>query len=151
MKGFIILFISIFFTYSNGYTFLVDKYDKEIELESKIILNIAEVSLHEKVKLFIPHITISERDVYSKIFTLTKTCDKSNFVYVKTENNEDDLCMDKNKLYFTNNYKKLLSNDKYFGAFFWSKSRPNIVFIKSRLNREHLSLPQNYQQFIEDL
>jgi hypothetical protein len=151
MKIIILYFLILSFGISSSqYTFLVNSYDKEIDLEAKIISKIATSSLKEKIKLFIPKITDTERKVYSKYFTLSKTCDDSNFVYIKKDVENISLCSENNKLFFTNNYKKLLNDKKFFGAFFWSKSRPNIVFVKARLDKEHITLPQSYSQFIED-
>jgi len=151
MKTLLFLLTLLSFSYAQTYTFLLDKYDKEVELESKIIRKIAESSLSKRIVLFIPQITEKEKDIYSKIFQLGKNCKESNFVFIKKNITDKNLCLNKNKLYFTNNYKKLLSNNKYFGAFFWSKSRPNIVFIKNRLTKHKITLPNSYKQFIEDL
>jgi len=145
----VLIFLS--FSYAQSYTFLLNKYDKELELESKIIGKIASSSLSKDIVLFIPKITEAERNIYSKIFTIGLTCEESNFIFVKKNFPEENLCKNANKLYFTNNYKKLLSNNRFFGAFFWSKSRPNIVFIKSRLVKNNISLPNSYKQFVEDL
>jgi len=149
MKILSLVFLIVSFSYAQSYTFLLNKYDKELELESKIIEKIASSSLSKDIVLFIPKITEAEKKIYSKIFTIGRTCEESNFVFVKKNSTDESLC--KNKLYFTNNYKKLLSNNKFFGAFFWSKSRPNIVFIKSRLAKNNISLPNSYYQFVEDL
>ena len=151
MKSLILIYVITLSTYLNAYTFLVNKYDKEIELESKIISKIAKSSLTQEIILFIPDMTKNEKSIYSKIFTLTNKCEEANFVYTKKETEKENLCDDKKRLYFTNNYRKLLSNEKYFGAFFWSKSRPNIVFVKHRLEKYNITLPQSYLQFIEDL
>jgi len=151
MKTLLFILISLSFSYAQTYTFLLDKYDKEVELESKIIRKIAESSISKRIVLFIPQITDKEKDIYSKIFKLGKNCNESNFVFIKKNIEDKNLCLNENKLYFTNNYKKLLSNNKYFGAFFWSKSRPNIVFIKNRLMKHKITLPNSYKQFIEDL
>jgi hypothetical protein len=150
MKYLILTLMLLSFSYSQTYTFLVKEYDKEIELESKIITKIAESSINKEIILFIPEITEIEKSIYSKIFKIGKNCKEANFIFVK-KNIDKNLCKNKNKLYFTNNYKRLLSNKKYFGAFFWSKSRPNIVFVKNRLAKQNISLPNSYKQFIEDL
>ena len=150
MKSFFLFVFFLTVSYSQPHTFLVKKYDKEIELESKIIGQIAHSSVQKDVVLYIPKMTEMERKIYSKIFTLGKNCEESNFIFVK-KNIDKSLCNSKEKLFFTNNYKKLLSNKKYYGAFFWSKSRPNIVFIKDRLAKHHIALPKAYTQFIEDL
>ena len=151
MKILILLFLILSVSYSQSYTFLVNKYDKELELESKIIAKIAESCVLKKVVLYIPKMTKMEEKIYSKTFTLGKSCKDSNFIFVKKNADEKEICKNENKLYFTNNYKKLLKNKKFFGAFFWSKSRPNIVFIKNRLIERKISLPNSYKQFIEDL
>ena len=37
-----------------------------------------------------------------------------------------------------------------FGAFFWKKGRPNIVFIKPRVQKQSLKLSTNLKPYIED-
>ncbi len=151
MKTLIIILTIISFSFaSSQYTFLVNKYDKEIDLEAKIIAKIARISLKEKIKLFIPNITSLEKRVYSKYFTLSNNCENSNFIFVKNNMKNINVCSAKNRLFFTNNYRKLLSDKRFFGAFFWNKSRPNIVFIKTRLSKDHIKLPKEYDQFVED-
>lgn len=151
MKIIFFLFLTISFLYPEQYTFLVKKYDKEIELEAKIIDTVAQSVVDSKIKLYIPQITEIERNIYSKIFQLEETCTSSNFIFVKRSIEDKELCINSNKIYFTNNYQKLLVDEKYFGAFFWSKSRPNIVFIKDRLSQRNIVLSKEYSQFIEDL
>ena len=147
----LILLLSIFsFTYAQQHVFMVNKYDKEIDLEAKIISKISASSLKEKVKLYIPDISKQEQEIYSKHFDLTKNCESANFIFDK-RGLINTSCAKADKLFFTNNYKKLIANDKYYGAFFWNKSRPNIVLIKQRLQNNHITLPQEYSQFIEDM
>lgn len=150
MKILILILSLLTFINANQYTFLIKEYDKEIELEAKIISNIANSSIKDEIILYIPNISKIEKKIYSKYFVLSNSCENSNFVFVKQMIKEDELCSINKKLFFTNNYKKLLSNDRYFGAFFWNKSRPNIVFIKDRLIQNKINLPNTYEQFIED-
>lgn len=151
MKFIIFLLIISSFLKAEQYTFLVNKYDKEIELEAKIISNIASSSIKSDIKLYIPEISIIERDVYSKFFTLTSNCKDANFIFIKRNVDINSLCNNEdNKLFFTNNYEKLLEDNRYLGAFFWNKSRPNITFIKSRLERQKIKLPNDYDKFVED-
>lgn len=151
MRFLILVFFFISFLYSEQYTFLVDKYEKEMELEAKIISNIAKSSLNEDIKLFIPKLENNEKKIYSKFFKLTNTCSDANFIFVKKSVDIFSLCKIEKKIFFTNNYRRLLDNNIYLGAFFWSKSRPNITFIKDRLNKLNLQLPKDYQKFIEDI
>lgn len=151
MKIFILILTIFSLSYSGQHTFLIDKYDEEMELEAKIIFDIATSSSSNKeIKLFIPKITDMEKKIYSKYFTLSENCEASNFVFVNKIIENQKLCGVENRLFFTNNYKKLLSDNKYYGAFFWQKSRPNIVFIKNRLEQTNILLPKSYSQFIED-
>ncbi|AXX92760.1 hypothetical protein CPU12_02715 [Malaciobacter molluscorum LMG 25693] len=137
---------------SQQYTFLVNKYNKAIELEAKIISTIAHLSINKKedIKLYIPEISSVESEIYSKLFVLSKSCEDADFVYIKKDFDEITKCKNRKAIFFTNNYKKLLNNNIFIGAFFWSKSRPNIVFIKNRLMTKHILLPNTYQKFIED-
>jgi hypothetical protein len=149
MRVLILLFTLLSFLSSENYTFLVQPYSKEVELEAKIIAKIATASLHGKIKLFIPHMSAMEEEVYSKYFTISSTCETSNFVFVNKAVEKESLCDNANRLFFTNNYRKLLSDEKYFGALFWNKSRPNIVFSQKRLEKRAIILPKTFEQFIE--
>ena len=152
---FLLLFILSYclcFSYSNEYTYLIDNYDDEIELEAKIISNIAKASIKDEIKLYIPFISSVEKDVYSKFINLVDNCNAANFVFIKKDIKIDSICKkeDVNKFIFTNNYEKLLKNNRYLGAFFWNKSRPNITFVKNRLENNNIKLALNYEKFIED-
>ena len=107
MKYLLFLFILVTFSYSEQYTFLVNKYDKEIELEAKIISSIATSSLNKDVKLFIPAISNNEKEIYSEFFTLVDTCSNANFVFVKKSTDISSLCGSAKKIFFTNNYQRL--------------------------------------------
>jgi len=151
MKFIIFLLTFISFSYGEQYTFLVNKYDKELELEAKIISNIATSSVRDNIKLYIPEISITEKEIYSKFFSLSDNCEDANFIFIKRNINLDSLCKEQeNKLFFTNNYEKLLEDNRYLGAFFWNKSRPNITFIKSRLEKQKIELPNDYDKFVEN-
>jgi len=151
MKVLILFFLFLSFSYCEQYTFLLNKYDKEIELEAKIVSNIATSTLSDNIKLFIPEMSESEKKIYSKIFTLVDTCSNANFVFVKRPIDITNSCNIDKKVFFTNNYRRLLEDDIYIGAFFWSKSRPNITFIKDRLTEHDIQLPSDYRKFIEDI
>ena len=151
MKVLTLFFLFLSFSYCEQYTFLLNPYDKEIELEAKIVSNIATSTLSDDIKLFIPEISDSEKKIYSKIFTLMDTCSNANFVFVKRPIDISTSCSLDKKVFFTNNYRKLLDEDIYIGAFFWSKSRPNITFIKDRLTEQNIHLPNDYKKFIEDI
>ncbi|WP_368030004.1 hypothetical protein [Arcobacter sp. s6] len=147
------IFLLIFFSYvySNQQIYLVEKYNENIELEAKIISNIAKASIQDKIKLYIPNISIKEKEIYSLFFTLADNCNDANFIFTKNEIKINDLCNNNiNKLFITNDYKKLLKDEKYVGAFYWTKSRPNITFIKNRLENQNIHLSDAYEKFVEE-
>jgi hypothetical protein len=151
MKLIIFLITFVVLLNAEQYTFLLNKYDKELELESQIISNIAHASIKKDIKLFIPELSEMEKNVYSKSFTLVSSCVDANFIFVKRDIDLNSYCKDfKEKIFFTNNYEKLLNDNRYLGAFFWSKSRPNITFIKARLEKENIKLSEDYDKFVED-
>ena len=51
---------------------------------------------------------------------------------------------------FVLNYNLLNEMPQSFGAFFWKKGRPNIVFISPRVQREHLKLSKELQAYEEE-
>ncbi|RXJ89286.1 hypothetical protein CRV01_08915 [Arcobacter sp. CECT 8983] len=148
------MFIATFLVVSlsaNNYTYLLDEYKKDTELEAKIVLKIArDILKTNPVHLYIPNMKPLDSKVYSSEVRLVNTCEKANFVFVKYSKSFQ---CEKNKKLFvlTNNYRQLLSNHSFIGAFFWSKSRPNIVLVKSRLTQKAIILPKEYERYIEDL
>ncbi|WP_320036364.1 hypothetical protein [Halarcobacter sp.] len=151
MKILLSLFLFILSLYGQNYTYLIDEYDKVIDLEAKIITKIAkDITHHKKINLYIPDIKQIDKKVYSTKLNIVNSCQKADFIFVKYDDKNLKCPNIDNKFFFTNNYKKLLNSDKYLGAFFWSKSRPNIVLIKNRLARKQINLKKEYNKFIED-
>ncbi|RXJ67639.1 hypothetical protein CRV08_09725 [Halarcobacter ebronensis] len=150
-KILLILLLSLSINAQQHYTYLIDEYDKVIELEAKIISKIAKDILKDKeINLFIPDIKDIDKKVYSKKVHIVDSCDKANFIFVKYTSNLGNCYKINEKHLFTNNYKRLLHNHQYVGAFFWSKSRPNIIFVKDRLSKNNIILSDEYKQFVED-
>lgn len=154
MKKILFLIFS-FFQFLNAtenYTFLVKEYNKEIELEAKIISNIVQnlKITQGKASLYIPQISETERNIYSGFFNLANSCDNADFIFVKDERNDNQVCNGNQKIFFTNSYDSLLKNKKFIGAFFWSKSRPNVIFVKDRLAKNNIELPEIYNKFVEE-
>lgn len=151
MRIFLLISFIILNIYAQNYTYLIDEYDKVIDLESKIITKIAkDITKTENINLYIPQSKQIDKKVYSKKLNIVKNCDNANFIFVKYNDKNLNCKNIDNKYFFTNNYKKLLNNKKYIGAFFWSKSRPNIVLLKDRLVKKNVSLKNEYNKFIED-
>lgn len=149
-KIFYILFsVNIIFA-SSSHTFLINKYSKEIELEAKIIANIAKSSLKVKdIRIFIPDISSEEKSIYSKYLNVVENCNNANFAFLKNKYGLGT-CNNNERIYFSSSYRMLMSDAKYIGAFFWSKSRPNVVFLQDRLDKYNITLPSTYDKYIEN-
>ena len=52
------------------------------------------------------------------------------------------------KIIFTTKYAILKKNPHIVGAFYWSKGRPQIVFIRKRLEKKHLDLASELKKYI---
>jgi len=76
---------------------------------------------------------------------------------VSNQNNADILIINNtkniisNKLKFATSYKmlKYYKNDA-IGGFYWKKGRPNILFLKQNLIKHDISLPNSFNDYIED-
>ena len=72
----------------------------------------------------------------------TSKCEDATLFY-SSENKI--VCED--KPFFTSKYKTLKENKNAIGAFYWKKGRPNIIFVKSRLEYFELQLPQKFKKY----
>jgi hypothetical protein len=61
MRFALFIFLLHSFIFADQYTFLLDEYDKEMELEAKIFSQIAKDGIKTPITLFIPDITKSEK------------------------------------------------------------------------------------------
>lgn len=84
MKTLLILLIVFSISNANQYTFLVDSYDKEVELEAKIITKIAKASTDKEIKLFIPKISRQKRVFIQNLLLWSMTV-KERTLYLSTK------------------------------------------------------------------
>ncbi len=83
---------------------------------------------------------------YSKILIPSYECDKADIVIAGEQLKNKD-CEKKvmivTKYYLLRNYKNAVA------AFYWYKGRPNILFIKERLERFGINLPEKYKKYTD--
>ena len=100
------------------------------------------------------------RDVFihSKEISLSEDPENTDIILITQESmlNEilDSMSQDMNKteqpIIFVTNYKFLKISEKIIGAFYWRKGRSQLLFIKNRLERSNITLPEEYQKFMID-
>ena len=59
--------------------------------------------------------------------------------------------VNKNIILFVTQESLLFYDTSVIGAFYWKKGRSQLIFIKDRLDRYHIQLPDEYNQFIIEL
>ena len=83
-------------------------------------------------------------------FKTSKDFKNANFIIVKNVKNIKNKTDINNKHVFVLDYYLLDKIPQSFGAFFWKKGRPNIVFIKPRLKQQSLELSSELKPYIEE-
>ena len=50
----------------------------------------------------------------------------------------------------TTEYSLLAKDERIVGAFFWQKGRPNLLFLRNRMQKANLTLGHEFDKYIED-
>lgn len=90
------------------------------------------------------HIQIIQQ---SKRMVFTRDPSQAHFLLVsKTVPND----IANNSVILTTEYNMLNKDNRVVGAFFWQKGRPNLLFLRNRLEKANLKLSREFDKFIED-
>ena len=99
------------------------------------------------------HIRVFTNDAhYKQIFenmtqtTLVDSCEEADFVVLNDETINDPMC--KERPAFVTKYQLLDEYDNAVGALFWTKGRPQLLFVLSRLNSYSVTLPDTFGHYI---
>jgi len=110
--------------------------------ESKIIQTIFS-SMYNNEVLSVYAVDQKKIDILHEAkLRVVKSCENATIAYISLERNA---C--KKKPIFTDNYKTFKNSKNAIGAFYWSKGRPNIIFLQSRLKHFGLTLPQELKKY----
>lgn len=55
-----------------------------------------------------------------------------------------------NTVIITTEYGFLKKDERVIGAFFWQKGRPNLLFVRPRMQKANISLGHEFNKYIED-
>ncbi len=129
----------------------IEKLPEEIQLEVKILEKISiDISKKDKVNVFVLGYNPKYLRKYSKVFKIVQDCSIADIIIAK-ENDDNILAQcPRNVPGIALNYALLKEDEIFIGALFWYKGRPNLVFIKSRLEKFRINLPKSYSKFIEE-
>lgn len=119
------------------------------ELKMKILHNICSGVKNEKhMKVWSDNQKII--DSFKKLggLNISKSFKDAQLIVLNNKSNLLKNSIDKH--IFVLDYDLLEEIPNSFGAFFWKKGRPNIVFIKPRLEEQSLRLSTTLQPYTED-
>lgn len=123
----------------------------EKESATKIVKAIVSTIDTDKKTLSV-WIDNADQGVYKSLDTgilnIAKSCEDSEVLIVKKKLHLEEKCLQKPILVL--DYDLLSVYDSSVSAFFWKKGRPNIVFIKSRLEKFDIKLPPSYEIYLEE-
>lgn len=84
---------------------------------------------------------------HSSIMEATKDPHLAQFLIVSKKIPEN---ISKTGIVFTTDYDMLEKNKRIVGAFFWQKGRPNLLFVRNRLQKANVTLGHEFDKYIED-
>lgn len=116
------------------------------------------LSSKEKITVYTNDKEYRDVFIHSKEISLSEDPENTDIILITQESmlNEilDNMSQDMNKteqpIIFVTNYKFLKISEKIIGAFYWRKGRSQLLFIKNRLERSNITLPEEYQKFMID-
>ena len=117
----------------------------KMEILKKIVSGIEN---GEKMKVWSddPRIMTAFRE--PKLLDVVDGCMEADIVILEKKENLPKECLSRN--IFVLSYKLLIDIPESFGAFFWKKGRPNIVFIESRVRENTLELSEELMPYMEE-
>ncbi len=116
--------------------------------ETKIIERIAE-SLFPKQTITAWGETDYQKNVirqYKKIKEAVNSSDADLIIVSKNLSQN----LSSNTVIITTEYEFLKKNERVIGAFFWQKGRPNLLFLRPRMEKANISLGHEFNRYIED-
>ncbi len=121
----------------------------EKEYATKIIKNLVEVIDKPNTSVWIDY---DDSDLMGSLelkqLNVVTTCKNAKVLILSSEKNIPKHCISKPILVL--DYDLLEKHSNAVSAFFWQKGRPNIVFIKKRLQHFSISLPPTYEKYVEE-
>lgn len=117
-------------------------------METQIIERIA-TSLFPKQKISVWGETADQKNIIRQSEKIKEAADSSDadliIVSKKVPQNLSSNCV-----IITTEYTLLKKDERIIGAFFWQKGRPNLLFLRPRMQKANISLGHDFNKYIED-
>ncbi|MDP3301786.1 MAG: hypothetical protein Q8S36_07455 [Sulfuricurvum sp.] len=117
-------------------------------IETQIIERVA-AALFPKQKIAVWGETADQKEMIKQSKIIEEAIDSSNadliIVSKKIPQN-----LSKNCVIITTEYSQLIKDERIIGAFFWQKGRPNLLFLRPRMQKANVKLSHEFDKYIED-
>ncbi|MEA3418580.1 MAG: hypothetical protein U9Q90_04195 [Campylobacterota bacterium] len=140
-----------------------DKNKGHMALDKKNTLKIYDQifsSLVDRPQIYVFTDDKEYRDVFrrSKSFILTERFEMSDIILITSEEEFGKIRQEmlagkfvaKKPILFSTSYRLLKRSTDIVGALYWEKGRSQLLFIKDRLKKHQIELPQEYKIFLID-
>jgi len=124
-------------------------YSSETLIAAKIVNKTVSALFPGKKRLKAWGSTAYHRDIISKTTRLieSKTASEAEFYLVgKTV----PMHIDEERVIFTTDIDLFYEDERVIGAFYWQKGRPNLIFLRKRLEAYKLPVSSELRDYIED-
>ncbi len=139
MKFLIGFFLSVGLLFASGNNQL------KIQILEKIILDIQQ---NERLKVWSDDKSLEEAFRSADRFDIVQTCESADLIILARKKYVPKGC--ETCPVFVLSYELLKDIPESFGALFWKKGRPNIVFIESRLKKFNITLSDALTSYVDD-
>lgn len=144
MKKFTILLFVVF-----NFVFAFDA-QTTLKVYTKILTSI--FPQQNTIKVYIPNKEFAKVLNSSDIINVVDNINEASIAIVTTIKELQEVKAKKtDKIVFATKEGLLNEGASVIGAFYWKKGRSQLVFIKSRLKKYHIKLPNVYDKFIIEL
>lgn len=117
-------------------------------METQIIERIA-ISLFPKQKIAVWGETANQKNMIKQSEKIKEAVDSSDADLIIISKNIPQ-SLPSNTVIITTEYTLLKKDDRIVGAFFWQKGRPNLLFLRPRLQKYNVKLGHEFDKYIED-
>jgi len=122
-------------------------YANDVKLASSIFNTIVSSVTNKKNAAVYLYKDIEAVSKYPDKLRVVKDCSSADVVLLSSIRDIPKDC--DSKVLFGTRYSHL-KNKNVIGAFFWQKGRPNILFYRERLEKQHIKLDKSFDKYIEN-
>jgi len=136
--------IKIIFLLTTGITFALSS---QVTISTKIVGKII-FALNSDAKIWLNKETNYIDTINTNKLNIVNYCKDANIVIINSRKRIPINC--KGLPVITFEYSLLKDNKNAVASFFWKRGRPNIVFVKDRLNNFNIKIPLKYNSYLID-